>query len=91
MNTASPILPGQERKRATVSASSGGYTFTVSLGFIFALVFSYGAAKLSYARNQSIGWAMLAFLLSGLYYPYYALFLSQTAPVVAPLIGARRR
>jgi hypothetical protein len=86
------ILPGETKKNASVGVSSGGYTLTVSLGFIFAVIFAYGAAKLSYARNQSVGWAVLAFVFSSVYYPYYALFLSNTAPVAAPMmLGARRR
>jgi hypothetical protein len=39
---------------------------------IFALVFHAGAAYMSYQRNQSIGWAILHFVLAVFYYPYYA-------------------
>jgi len=91
MNSASPILARPEKKAGSVTASSGGYTLTVSVGFIFALIFSYGAAKLSYDRFHSVGWAVVAFIFSSVYYPYYAMFLSQAAPVAAPFIGARRR
>jgi hypothetical protein len=45
-------------------------------GGLFYIVFSYGAAKLSYDRFQNIGWAILDFLFPMFYYPYYALNLS---------------
>ena len=57
------------------------------LSLLFALVFSYGAAKLSYDKYQSIGWAILNFFFATFYYPYYAIFLS--GPQAA--IGGRRR
>jgi hypothetical protein len=72
-----------------------GVTMTMSLGLIFSLVFAYGAAKLSYDKFKSVGWAALAFIFSGFYYPYYALFLNTPAPISTPppmgMIGARRR
>jgi hypothetical protein len=46
------------------------------LSGLFYLVFSYGAAKLSYDRFQNMGWAVLNFLFPMFYYPYHALFLS---------------
>jgi len=57
---------------------------TLILYLVFILVFSYGAAKLSYAYNVSIGtssgmttlYSVLSFFLSSLYYPYYAIFLN---------------
>lgn len=86
------ILPGETKKSASVGVTSGGYTLTLSLGFILAIIFSYGAAKLSYDRFRSVGWAALAFVFSSIYYPYYAIFLNQAAPVAAPMmLGARRR
>ena len=44
--------------------------------FLFLLIFSYGAAKLSYDKFGSIGWAILDFFFATFYYPYYAIFLS---------------
>lgn len=55
------------------------------IGFIFAVVFSYGAAKLSYDKYRSVGWAVLDFFFSWFYYPYYAIVLN--APTY---IGGRR-
>jgi hypothetical protein len=42
-------------------------------GGIFYIIFSYGAAKLSYDRFQNVGWAVIDFLFPMFYYPYYAL------------------
>lgn len=51
------------------------------------LIFNWGAAKLNWSVNQSWGWATLAFLFSGFYYPYYAFF-----QLPAPgILGAARR
>ncbi len=45
-------------------------------GGIFYIIFSYGAAKLSYDRFQNVGWAVVNFLFPMFYYPYYALTMS---------------
>ena len=52
------------------------------LGTLAALIFHAGAAKLSYDKHGSIGWAFLAFLFGSLYYPYYAFFVSGSAPMM---------
>ncbi len=57
--------------------------------FLFFLVFSYGAAKLSYDKFGSIGWAILDFIFATFYYPYYAIFLN--APSGSSFGGRRRR
>jgi hypothetical protein len=59
------------------------------LGFLPMLLFSFGAAKLSYDRFQSFGWAVLAFIFSGMYYPYYAFFISTAAPPAMVMAGRR--
>jgi len=83
-------------------AAVGTYLVTV-VGFflVFSFVYSYGAAKLSYAYNTSVGssstflWSILAFFFSGFYYPYYAYFVNPvgapTASIIPPLVGGRRR
>lgn len=83
-------------------ATFGTY-LVIIVGFflITSFVYSYGAAKLSYAYNTSVGssstflWSILAFFFSGFYYPYYAFFVN---PVGAPpastlpsLVGGKRR
>lgn len=62
------------------------------LAILPSLLFSFGAAKLSYDRFRSIGWAIVAFIFSAFYYPYYAFFVSGPA-VTAPtgMLGAMRR
>jgi hypothetical protein len=61
--------------------------FVISL--IPSIIFAAGAAKLSYDRFQSIGWAIIAFIFSPIYYMYYALFVS--TPVTPTMIAAARR
>jgi len=53
------------------------------IAFILGVIYCYGAAILSYKYNMSIGnggyammWAILCYFFSGIYYPYYALFLN---------------
>jgi len=50
---------------------------------IFALISSYGAARLSYFYNMNTGnsgyavfWSVLAFLFADIYYPMYSYFLN---------------
>jgi len=79
-------------------------TYLVTIGGVFLIitfVYSYGAAKLPYAYNTSVGsssaflWSILAFFFSGLYYPYYAYFVNPVgAPpvsIISPLVGGQRR
>jgi hypothetical protein len=61
----------------------------IILGIIQAILFYSGAAKLSYDRFGSIGWAIVAFLFAPLYYMYYAFFVSTSASPV--MIAAARR
>jgi hypothetical protein len=84
------------------AATVGTYLVIVSgLFLVCTFVYSYGAAKLSYAYNTSVGssstflWSILAFFFSGFYYPYYAFFVNPVgAPstsIVSPIVGGRRR
>jgi hypothetical protein len=54
------------------------------------LLFAFGAAKLSYDKFGSFGWAILAFLFAPLYYMYYAFFVSMPMPPAAMFAAARR-
>ena len=65
--------------------AQSGATDAVTLIFIaiFFLIFAYGAARLSYYYNMSVGnsgsavfWSILAFIFNDLYYPYYSFFLN---------------
>jgi hypothetical protein len=63
-----------------VLASFGGL-----LGFLLHLA----AAKLSYDKYGSIGWAILDFFFGTIYIPYYAFFLN--TPSQQPMFGGRPR
>jgi hypothetical protein len=65
------------------------YSISGILSILMWLVFSYGAAKLSYDKYRSIAWAVLDFFFSYFYYPYYALVLNSPAQVM--VAAARRR
>lgn len=54
---------------------------------LFYILFSYGAAKLSYDKFGSVGWAIVDFIFATFYYPYYAIFLSGPSAT----FGGRRR
>jgi hypothetical protein len=93
-NAATTNLPG-------MAAKIGSYLLFITVLFLFFIfVYSFGAAKLSYAYNTSVGssmaflWAILAFFFSGFYYPYYAFFVSPVgaaAPVPVSMMGGRRK
>ena len=83
-----------EATSAVADAAVGltvGSMMSISLGVITHLIFSYGAAKLSYDMFGSVGWAILDFIFSWFYYPYYALFLNKPTPPALGIVGARRR
>ena len=85
---------GSSTSSTTADASVGitlGSMMTISLSLIAHLIFSYGAAKLSYDMFGSVGWAVLDFLFSWFYYPYYALFLNKSAPPALGIVGAARK
>jgi hypothetical protein len=86
---ASPSQPA-EAPKATASVSIKPEHITYGLlGSLPMIIFSLGAAKLSYDRFQSFGWAILAFIFSGIYYPYYAFFISTAAPPAMVMAGRR--
>ena len=57
---------------------------------IFGFIFAYGAAKLSFDRYGSFGWALLDFVFPMFYYPYYAIFVSKPASASPTILGAMR-
>ena len=77
--------PAQTQKDQV--AVSTAVWFVVSL--IPSIIFAAGAAKLSYDRFQSIGWAIVAFIFSPIYYMYYAMFIS--TPATPTMVAAARR
>ena len=73
----------------TKTTESSGWVWWLLVTITYALigfVFSAGAAKLSYDRSNSILYAILSFIMSPLYYPYYAF--TQPAQTV---MGAGRK
>ena len=93
-------LLGRDKKREHFTNSSKRFVGVSIVVFLLVIIFSfqyaYGAAKLSYCYNTSIGnaqsaflWSFLAFFFSGFYYPYYALFLNPLC-VTGGRVGGRR-
>ena len=60
-----------------------------SFGGVFAFLLHAAAAKLSYDKYQSVGWAILDFIFGSVYIPYYAFFLN--TPTQQSTFGGRRR
>ena len=90
-----PNLTTPDATVPVVSASSSGSS-AVGIGFmifyvLIMLVSMAGAAKLSYDKFHSVGWAILDFFFSTYYYIYYAFFVSKSSstPGVHPLAGGK--
>lgn len=74
----------------------GASIVIIAMYMIFIIAFSVGAAILSYNYNCFIGtsssltvvYAILAFLFSSVYYPYYAIFLDPVGKKIQK--GGRR-
>lgn len=82
-----PEQQGQATAAGGIALAFASLTGIAS--FLFYIAFSYGAAKLSYDKFQSIGWAIVNFIFAAFYYPYYAIFLS--GPSGSSFGGRRRR
>lgn len=80
------MADSSKKQKDQVSVSTAVW---FAVGLIPALLFSAGAAKLSYDRFRSIGWAIVAFLFAPIYYMYYAFFVSTSA--TPTMIAAARR
>lgn len=83
----------------SLQASSPGILAVGGAGvlvfFLFGIIYCYGAAKLSYNYNMSIGnggsafmWAFICYFFAAIYYPYYAIMLNPVGPIMS---GGRRR
>lgn len=84
----------EDTKKAVLAfgGATGGLAIAmVVINALIGLIYCYGAARLSYNTFGSMGWAVLAFFLAPIYYPYYALFVSQPAPPPSGIFGGRRR
>ncbi len=70
-----PTTPVKEETPAKTAWTPVTIAITVFSVLITFLSY-YGAAKLSYDKFGSIGWAILAFIFAPFYYLYYAYFVS---------------
>ena len=66
---------------------NGGWVYAVA-GFLFSLLFAYGASKIAYGETSSYFVAILAFFFAPLYYTYYAVVSYTPVPQI---LGAARR
>jgi hypothetical protein len=80
-----PKAPSENVQTASVATMRTVYSV---LGGIVGILFHAGAAKLSYDKYGSIGWAILAFLFGTFYYPYYAFFISGNS---SAMLGGLRK
>ena len=63
---------------------NGVFNIFFTVGILWIIISAYGAARLSYFYNMNNGttggtlylWAVLCFLFSDLYYPFYSYFLN---------------
>jgi hypothetical protein len=91
---APPTLPQTTPEQQGQATAAGGValafaSLTGIASFLFYIMFSYGAAKLSYDKYGSMGWAVVNFIFATFYYPYYAIFLN--GPSGSSFGGRRRR
>ena len=86
----------QPKKKDGFESQGEGMSFTTAIVYILLVltvlfIYSYGAAKLSWCYNSSMGtgaglkflYSLLAFFFSSFYYPFYALFLDDNCQVGA--------
>ena len=84
----------EQAKSAPGLVAAGG--FVILLFFLFGILYCYGAAKLSYDYNVSIGnggsafmWAFICYFFAAIYYPYYAIMLNPVSQRV--MSGGKRK
>ncbi len=84
------MTPDQQNQATAATGIALAFaSLTGIASLLFYVMFSYGAAKLSYDKFGSVGWAILDFIFAAFYYPYYAIFLS--GPSGSSYGGRRRR
>jgi hypothetical protein len=86
MNPNPPMPPQPPQPSVPTGVTAGVIIYTI-IGVVIGLLVAAGAAKLSYDKYGSIGWAILAFIFSPAYYPYYAFFVSTRTSI----LGGRRK
>jgi hypothetical protein len=84
-NAATAATPKEENKlKAMFDTSSAVGILSIVIVTIITLLWHVGAARLSYLKYGSIGWAILDFFFATIYYPFYALFLADGSGGMAP-------
>jgi len=83
--------PAVDNKVSTTGMNvAGGFMIAGTVfAWIFTLIFHYGAARLSYMKYQSIGWAILDFFFAVFYYPFYALVLAEPVAPTSMFGGSK--
>ena len=88
---------GDQAPTSAMGGVAAVLMFLLALTFYFA--YAYGAAKLSWHYNIYVGngsgsaffYSLVCFFFSGLYYPFYALFLNPIGSMKrGNLVGGRR-
>lgn len=89
--TSAPVAPVSPSTTQTQPATFWSVLTIIlgSFGGVFAFLLHAAAAKLSYDKYQSVGWAILDFIFGSVYIPYYAFFLN--TPSSQPAMGGRGR
>jgi hypothetical protein len=82
-----PMEQPKEQPKSNGMSTMAILTTVVSI--TIGVLYSYGAARLSYNKYGSVGWAILAFIFAPLYYPFYGVFLS--TPVSSGIFGSARK
>lgn len=88
--SSTPTTPPPTTTTVTPSFFGGVMMILASFGGFFAFLLHVAAAKLSYDKYGSIGWAILDFFFGAIYIPYYAFFLN-TPSSSQPAMGGRHR
>jgi len=93
LTDAPKTTPAEEKKTAIIDTSSAVGIITIIISSLILFLWHLGAARLSYLKYGSIGWAILDFIFATIYYPYYALFLAEgtaAAPATGVMMGGGR-
>lgn len=77
--------------KLSVGASLSAFGLLLIFPIVFAIMFHFGAAYLSYQKYQSGLWALLDFFFAVFYYPFYAFFLAKDPGPSMGMMGGRRR
>ncbi len=77
--------------KLTAGLSLSAFGLLLIFPIVFAIMFHFGAAYLSYQKYQSGLWALLDFFFAVFYYPFYAFFLAKDPGPSMGMMGGRRR